>query len=223
MECIYCKKSNHISRRCFFKKLHKQSEPAEDNKKSEIKIWRTIKGKTINKSYHKGRLLLNTKHKIEKSLSPTIELQNEKQEQKIKEIVSNNQEPEIIELDITEEDVQFIKSRSNKQQDRSQNTVRTETIEPSISTCNVLDHQTIHKKLRMLEDKNKKLQIEVHNWKKHYLKTHMELMDNIEKGQTCIKNNKCDLKLNKETTPVMDNIPSIPSTRLISKVRPLNS
>ena len=113
-------------------------------------------------------MLLNTKHKLEKSLSPTTELQNEKLEQKIKEIVSNNKEPVIIELDISEEDVQFINSRSNKQQDRSQNTVRTETIEPSISTCNIPDHQLLHKKLRILEDKNKRLQI--HNWKKHYLK-----------------------------------------------------
>ena len=176
MECIYCKKTNHTSKRCFFKKLHKQPEQLEKQQKSEIKIWRTTKGKNINKCYNQGKLILKTKHNLETTKLP----QGEAKVQEIKTTTSYHEEPELIILDTTEDDIEFVKARCDQKQSASVNTIRTETIEAEISTCNIADHQLLHKKLRILEDKNKRLQIEIHNWKKHYLKTHMELMDNLE-------------------------------------------
>ena len=86
MECIYCKKTNHTSKRCFFKKLHKQPEQLEKQQRSEIKIWRTTQGKNIKKCYNKGQLILNTKRNLE---TPTI-TQSEpkvKKETKVRQLI----------------------------------------------------------------------------------------------------------------------------------------
>ena len=57
-----------------------------------------------------------------------------------------------------------------------------------------------------------KLQQELHSWKKHYLKVHMEFMESLQKTE------KVDLTINKSNTPVMDNIPP---TKVVNRVRPL--
>ena len=152
-------------------------------------------------------MVLNTKHNLETPILTPCEPKTKE----TKSTTSYQGEPELIILDTTEDDIEFVKARCDQKQSPSVNSIRSETINPEISTCNIPDHQLLHKKLRILEDKNKRLQIEIHNWKKHYLKTHMELMDNLEKGQ------KVDQQLDKLSTPV-----NIPPSKLINKVRPLN-
>ena len=182
MKCIYCKKiNNHPSNRCFWKKFHKKQFLAQGEFQH------------INKTYtSKGELTLYTKSKQQ-----IFNQEIRTEETKLLPTEKEKEEQEIIILDTTEEDVQFIKTRGGKEEHPLINSIRTETIQPSVTTCNVPDHQSLHRKLRicedklkMCEDKNKKLQEELHNWKKHYLKTHMELMDTKEKTQ------KVDLPLN---------------------------
>ena len=174
MKCIYCKKiNNHQSRRCFYKKFHTKQFFAQGEFRHINKTY-TSKGELTQIFTKSKQQIINQEITTEEIKSLPTEKETEEQE--------------IIVLDTTEEDVQFIKTRGGKDEYPSTSSIRTETIQPAVTTCNVPDHQSLHGKLRMCEDrlrmcegKNKKLQEELHNWKKHYLKTHMELMDTKER------------------------------------------
>ena len=120
MKCIYCKKiNNHQSSRCFFhpknyKKFHTKKQFFAQGEFRHINKTYTSKGELTQIFTKSKQQIINQEITTEEIKSLPTEKGTEKQE--------------MIVLDTTEEDVQFIKTRGGKDEYTSKSSIRTETI-----------------------------------------------------------------------------------------------